>query len=149
MSNVSRQPRGASRASRMVSAARMSRRPPPIETSLSTAFSLTFSSEDRRECIRRRVRLRAGRVLDGEGRFLCEATILDLSPCGARLRLADPARLPETLWLFDEAGRRAAFARVARRTAIEAGLAVSEWRALEALPPATRRRLESPYYAAD
>lgn len=95
------------------------------------------------------MRLRAGRALDGEGRFLCDAIILDLSPCGARLRLADPARLPHTLWLFDEAGRRAAFARVVRRTAVEAGLAVCEWRALESLPPATRRRLEAPYYAAD
>ncbi|QLP96632.1 MAG: PilZ domain-containing protein [Rhodoblastus sp.] len=113
------------------------------------AFSVAFAGGERRGGARRRVRLRVGRALDGEGRFLCEATIVDLSAQGARLRLADPARLPATLWLFDECERRAAKAQVVRRTAHEAGLLVSEWRSLDELPAATRRRIAAPYYGAD
>jgi len=122
---------------------------PPGSAPSEPAFSVAFASAERRAGARRRVRLRVGRALDGDGRFLCEAVIVDLSARGARLRLRDPGRLPATLWLFDESERRAALARVVRRSGQEAGLAVSDWRPLDALPEATRRRIEAPYYGAD
>lgn len=104
---------------------------------------------ERRGAPRRRARLRVGRALDGAGRFLCEATIIDLSAQGARLRLADPAALPASLWLYDEARGEAARARVARRGAGEVGLSLEAWLPLDQLPATTRRRLAAPYYATD
>ena len=142
-------PGGAARASSLAWAAAMNRPPSSIPPGPGpAAFCVALAPGERRGEARRRTRLRVGRALDGEGRFLCEATIADLSATGARLRLVDPAALPETLWLYDEAGRRAALARVARRGDGEAGLTLDRWRALDELEPATRRRLEAPYYAA-
>lgn len=106
------------------------------------------TGSERRAARRRRTRLRVGRALDVAGRFLCEATIVDLSDTGALLRLADGRSLPETLLLYDEAGARLARARVVRREAGAVALALEPWRALEDCAPATRRRLESPYYGA-
>lgn len=118
--------------------------PPPAD-----AGCVVMRLRERRDGARRRVRLRVGRALDGDGRFLCEATIVDLSEHGARLRLADPAKLPATLWLYDESEGRAAPARVARRDGREAGLALGAWRRLDELPAPTRRRLEAPYFGAE
>jgi hypothetical protein len=106
------------------------------------------AAPERRAARRRRVRLRVGRALDVAGRFLCEATIVDLSETGALLRLSDPCRLPDALVLYDEAGARLARARVVRREAAAVALALEPWRALDECAPATRRRLESPYYGA-
>lgn len=139
---------GAARARLMRSAWRMTS-DPPFHPSAPFTGAVVLAGGERRDGARRRVRLRTGRALDGNGRFLCEATIVDLSQRGARLRLADPAALPATLWLYDEAAGLAVEARVARRTAQEAGLALGAWKRLEELPAATRRRLEAPYYGAD
>jgi hypothetical protein len=136
--------RGAVRASLPASGDAMSSDLSPAPP----AFCVSLAPRERRGDARRRTRLRVGRALDGEGRFVCEATIVDLSAHGARLRLSDPAALPATLWLYDESEKRAALARVVRRGAGEAGLALDRWRALEELTPATRRRLEAPYFGA-
>ena len=143
-SPVQRVGRGAARASLKRSVRIMSHDPHHA-----SSFPLIVVARERREGPRRRVRLRTGRALDAAGRFICEATIVDLSAHGARLRLADPTVLPDTLWLFDEAEGRVGEGRVVRRTAREAGLSLTAWRKLDELPPATRRRLEAPYYAAD
>jgi hypothetical protein len=57
--------------------------------------------EKRRED-RRRTRLRAGKILDRANRFLADATVIDRSCCGVRLRLAREIAAPEIFHFFDE-----------------------------------------------
>jgi hypothetical protein len=57
--------------------------------------------EQRRES-RRRTRLRAGKILDRANRFLADATIIDRSCCGLRLRLAREFAAPDIFHFYDE-----------------------------------------------
>lgn len=51
---------------------------------------------------RRRTRLRSGKVADRDGRFIVECQILNRSDSGARLRLVQPADVPDEGLLFDD-----------------------------------------------
>ena len=66
--------------------------PPPAAPSLS----------DLRRDARRRTRLRAGKILDRANRFLMDATIIDRSLGGFRLRLSRDGAVPEIFHLYDE-----------------------------------------------
>lgn len=123
--------------------------PTPSSPALQAGWAVTMVRSERRDGARRRTRLRVARAHDASGRFVCEATVVDLSAHGARLRLADAAMAPDTLWLFDETAGQVAQARVARRAAGEIGLELSAWRSLDDVAPALRRRLEAPYFGAD
>src|SRR5271163_2477485 len=59
------------------------------------------TSEKRRE-MRRRTRLRSGKVLDANNRFLAECQVHDRSQRGARLRLVANLFMPTRLRLFDD-----------------------------------------------
>lgn len=63
--------------------------------------SSTENAEKRHQK-RRRTRLRSGKILDKGNGFLIDATIIDRSNGGLRLRLARDCALPETIRLFDD-----------------------------------------------
>ncbi len=107
------------------------------------------TNDNRRRDSRRRQRLHTARVTDGDGRFLGEGALADLSKEGARLRLLSPADLPRRVLLFDETDRRVAAARVMWTRGTEVGLLLDAWRPLDALDAALRRRLLSAYYATE
>ncbi len=57
---------------------------------------------ERRSGPRQRVRLRSGKVLDADGRFLTECVFTDLSPTGSRIRPPAGTALPDELYLYDD-----------------------------------------------
>jgi hypothetical protein len=71
-------------------------------------------NEKRREQ-RRRTRLRAGKILDRANRFIVEATIVERSCAGLRLRLAREIDLPEIFHFYDEESEGVFVARIAWR----------------------------------
>ncbi|MGO8739563.1 hypothetical protein [Rhodoblastus sp.] len=71
--------------------------------------------EKRRED-RRRTRLRAGKILDRANRFLTDATIIDRSCRGLRLRLAREVATPEVFHFFDEEAEAIYVARIVWRS---------------------------------
>lgn len=57
---------------------------------------------DRRAGPRRRVRLRSGKVLDADGRFITECVMYDLSAAGSRIRPPAGTVLPDLVHLYDD-----------------------------------------------
>ncbi len=76
-------------------------RHPAIVTYSGAPKTEAREDEKRRED-RRRTRLRAGKILDRANRFVADATIIDRSCCGVRLRLAREIAAPEIFHFFDE-----------------------------------------------
>lgn len=103
-------------------------------------------ARDKRSRPRQRTRLRTGKILDRDGRFLTECLIYDRSEHGGRLRLPAGVGLPPAIQLYDDQNATLLQADVVWRTGREAGLtfraapATARTRALEA---EMRRR----YYA--
>jgi hypothetical protein len=104
---------------------------------------------ERRAAPRRPARLFECRLVDAQGRFVCDARVRDLSETGARLALIGAPSAPPDLLMFDETRKRAAPARLVWRAGAAAGLELQPWRALEALPVDVARRLRAAYYAAE
>lgn len=72
-------------------------------------------SDEKRRARRRRTRLRSGKILDRANRFLIEASILDRSASGLRLRLARNSAIPDVFHLFDDETQIILIARVVWR----------------------------------
>ena len=87
----------------------------PDEPALVTYFAApgpqAREDEKRRE-YRRRTRLRVGKILDRANRFLADATIIDRSCRGLRLRLAREIAAPEIFHFFDEENEAIFVARI-------------------------------------
>ena len=62
----------------------------------------TAGTAERRGDPRQRTRLRSGKVVDRDGRFLTECLISNRSAAGGRLRLPAPIGLPAAIHLFDD-----------------------------------------------
>jgi hypothetical protein len=73
------------------------------------------SPHERRREQRRRTRLRAGKILDRANHFIVEATIVERSCGGLRLRLAREVDLPEIFHFYDEESEGVFVARIAWR----------------------------------
>ena len=58
--------------------------------------------QDRRDPPRKRTRLRCGKVLDQNGKFLIECQVHDRSPRGAHLRLVKSVAVPRHIKFFDD-----------------------------------------------
>jgi hypothetical protein len=101
---------------------------------------------DQRRAPRRRTRLRAGKILDRANRFLVDATILDRSCDGLRLRLARDIALRELIHFHDEESDAIYLARVAWRNGLLLGI-----RRGPHVTATERRRgvLNGRYYAMD
>lgn len=101
---------------------------------------------ERRAEARRRTRLRPGKLLSPEGRFLGDCAILDLSPRGARVRPFGSATLPTELLLFEEGRGLRWPARRAWAGASQAGLHLCG--PAEDVAPGECRQIAGPFYAA-
>jgi len=60
------------------------------------------SGKEKRISLRRRTRLRSGKLLDSANRFVIDVAILDRSADGLRLRLAKNEAIPQDFRLFDD-----------------------------------------------
>lgn len=77
---------------------------------------------ERRKEERQQTRLRSGKIVSLEGRFIIECQFRDIAPHGARLSTADVPNLPERFWLFDDFYGRALLALVVWRASREIGV---------------------------
>jgi hypothetical protein len=93
----------------------------PLVTYCVTTPMNRVPGEKRREQ-RRRTRLRAGKILDCFKRFLTDATILDRSCGGLRLRLPRDIELPDRFHFFDEEIESIYLVRIAWRTRLVLGV---------------------------
>lgn len=84
------------------------------------------ADEHRREQ-RRRTRLRAGKILDRRNRFLIDATIIDRSCGGLRLRLPREIDLPDPFHFFDDEIESIFLARIAWRNRLVVGVRRGHW----------------------
>jgi hypothetical protein len=88
----------------------------------SVAPSPASPSHEKRREQRRRTRLRAGKILDRANRFIVEATIIERSSAGLRLRLARDVGLPEIFHFYDEEGEGVFVARIVWRRQLILGV---------------------------
>jgi hypothetical protein len=88
----------------------------------SVAPSTAPSPHEKRREQRRRTRLRAGKILDRANRFIVEATIIERSCAGLRLRMARDVGLPEIFHFYDEEGEGVFVARIAWRRQLILGV---------------------------
>ncbi|GGA97853.1 hypothetical protein GCM10011491_27630 [Brucella endophytica] len=56
------------------------------------------------------------------GRFLIECQLHDIAGGGAKLRVADPRKVPDRFWLFDDFYARALIAEAVWREGLELGV---------------------------
>ena len=103
---------------------------------------------DRRAGLRRRMRLRTGKLIDHRGTYLCDCQISDRSGPGARLGLPAGVDLPSRLFLFEDDVSHMSEVRLVWRRGSTAGV-----RYLDtphgATARAMRRRFAAKYYALD
>lgn len=88
---------------------------------------LPLAPGERRAAPRLGTRLRGGRLLSHDLRFVAEAQIRDVSAAGMRLALASPPPVGTRLRLFDSLTRRVAEGRVAWRAGKFCGLQGVVW----------------------
>ena len=105
------------------------------------------SSKDRRAEERQRTRLRSGKIIGLDGRFLVECQFSDIAPHGAKLRTVEASRVPERFWLFDDFYVRALLARIAWRGGAELGVQFISDPSVPPLDDERLRQLAGKYYS--
>ena len=78
--------------------------------------------DDRRSELRRRTRLRSGKVLSGKNGFIVECLIRERSDEGARLQLAKIVDMPDRIGFFDDADKSIRAAEVVWRRPHQLGI---------------------------
>lgn len=103
--------------------------------------------QDRRNPPRKRTRLRCGKILDKNGKFLIECQVYDRSSQGAQLRLMGAAILPHHIKFFDDEQKTLIDAEIIWRKNGEIG--IQFWSAMNARAILEGRRsaLDGKYYA--
>ena len=86
------------------------------------AASHRETASERRRSPRQRTRLRSGKIVDLNGRFLSECTIYDLSAAGSRIRHPGALALPSQFQLYDDQSGLVHHATVLWRNGNESGL---------------------------
>lgn len=102
---------------------------------------------NRRAKPRFRTRLRAGKLLDDQLRFIADCLIHDRASQGIRICLASAVALPGTLWFYDEESARLHRAHVRWRRRQDAGLFLPTNAPTRILTDAERAALAGRYYA--
>ncbi|WP_110752015.1 PilZ domain-containing protein [Phyllobacterium leguminum] len=103
-----------------------------------TQYDVKRSNSEKRHSERRRTRLRSGKLVDIEGRFLIECQLYDITGSGARIRVANSLRVPERFWLFDDRYTHALLAQIVWRDGLDLGVS---FRDDPATPPLSETRL--------
>lgn len=104
-------------------------------------------SQERRKEERQRTRLRSGKVIDLDGRFIIECQFSDIAPHGARLRITEFPSLPERFWLFDDHYARALLAQIVWREKREVGVQFTTDPSLPPLDDERLSQLAGKYYS--
>ncbi len=107
----------------------------------------TKPSHERRREERQRTRLRSGKIVDLDGRFVVECQFIDIAPHGAKLRIRESVYLSERFWLFDDYYARALLARLAWRKERELGVELITDPAVTPLDDERLARLAGKYYS--
>lgn len=102
---------------------------------------------ERRKEERQQTRLRSGKIVGLDGRFIIECQFRDIAPHGARLSTADVPSLPERFWLFDDFYARALLAQVVWRANREIGVQLITDSAVPVLDEERLSQLASKYYS--
>lgn len=104
-------------------------------------------SHERRREERQRTRLRSGKIIDLDGRFIIECQFSDIAPHGARLRITDVPSLPERFWLFDDFYARALLAQMVWREKREIGVQFITDASIPTLDEERLSQLAGKYYS--
>ncbi|MCL8000141.1 PilZ domain-containing protein [Brucella sp. 21LCYQ03] len=104
-------------------------------------------SSERRKEERQQTRLRSGKIVDLEGRFIIECQFRDIAPHGARLSTVDVPNLPERFWLFDDFYARALLAQVVWRANCEIGVQLISDTTVVVLDEERLRQLAGKYHS--
>ncbi len=102
--------------------------------------------DEARAAQRRKSRLQSAKLLDMNGRFVCECLICDRSPNGVRLRLMSAIPVPERVSMFDDATGNTRLAAIVWRKGELLGARLLPCRG-PALKRSTRAALGSRFYA--
>ena len=105
------------------------------------------ASGDRRHDQRRRTRLRSGKVVDADNRFIVECQIRERSREGARLLLVRPATIPDRVGLFDDAELKIKTAEIIWRQALEVGIRFTPELDSDAIKESDLAALSGKFYA--
>jgi hypothetical protein len=101
------------------------RRPVDLKNAGAFAYfaeTITTPTGDKRLTVRRRTRLRAGKILDLSNGFLAECQIYDRSAAGARLRVLGGCEIPRFIRLYEDERDCLVDADVVWRRGSEAGI---------------------------
>ena len=104
-------------------------------------------SHERRKEERQRTRLRSGKIIDLDGRFIIECQFCDIAPHGARLRVIEVPNLPERFWLFDDHYARAILAQIVWRQKREIGVRLITDALIPELDEERLNQLAGKYYS--
>ncbi|WP_155931232.1 PilZ domain-containing protein [Methylosinus trichosporium] len=108
-------------------------------------YSVVEERLERRSDQRRPARLQAGKILDGDERFLTEFVFRNRSEGGVRLRLAHRVVLPKRILLFDDQCAALRVATVVWQRGCDAGCRLATEHA--PAPEPLLARLRNRYYA--
>ena len=84
---------------------------------------------DKRRLGRQRSRLKTGKIIDRDNRFICDCSFYDLSQGGARVRLMQAVDLPEIVRIYRDSDGAVFTARPVWRSGVEIGLSIAGHRA--------------------
>jgi len=107
------------------------------------------SNDQRRYPPRKRTRLRCGKILDMQGKFLIECQIYDRSIYGAHLRPMNTMPLPGRIKFYDDEQRALLDAEVIWRKNGELGIQFLTKLNAQAIKLGKRSALASKYYAVN
>ncbi|ACK49040.1 type IV pilus assembly PilZ [Methylocella silvestris BL2] len=111
------------------------------------AYCVRRNGSDRRGWPRRRTRLRSGKLLDQNNRFLIECQIYDRSDGGARLRVFSDVPPALTIRLYEDCPERLLEAEIVWREGGELGLRFIARRPARAIGKTMLTCLRDRYYA--
>jgi hypothetical protein len=103
--------------------------------------------KDRRQPPRKRTRLRCGKILDRNGRFLIECQVHDRTANGAHLRLMSSIALPRHIQYFDDEQRAILDAEIIWRKKAEIGVHFLTALDARAVNSGKRSAVSGKYYA--
>jgi hypothetical protein len=103
--------------------------------------------KDRRQPPRKRTRLRCGKILDRNGKFLIECQVHDRTVKGAHLRLMSAVTLPRIIQYFDDEQRAIFEAEIIWRKNTEVGIHFLTKLNAQALNAGKRSAVAGKYYA--
>ncbi|RCS24000.1 PilZ domain-containing protein [Phyllobacterium salinisoli] len=105
------------------------------------------SAPEKRSSERRRTRLRSGKIVNMNGRFLIECQLHDIAGGGAKIRVADARDVPDRFWLFDDRYGQALIAEIVWRDGVELGVRFCNDPTIQPLDDARLSKLAGKYYS--